>query len=69
LLKNPELFGSFARTTFRPEEDIYSAIDLASSLMFYSPNLPQKWEAQFPHPQQNKIPRVRIGRQGIPAER
>jgi len=37
--------------------------------MLYPPGLPQKWQAQFPQPQQKKIPRVRIGRQGIPAER
>jgi hypothetical protein len=33
------------------------------------PSLPQKWEAQFSHLQQKKIPRVRIRRRGIPAER
>jgi len=30
---------------------------------------PQKWQGRYPHPQQKKIPRVRTGRHGVPAER
>jgi hypothetical protein len=47
----------------------YDTIDLALSPDVLLAEPPQKWQAQFPHPQQKKIPRVRTGREGIAAEK
>jgi hypothetical protein len=50
LLKNPEPFGSFARTMFRLEEDIYGAIDLASSPDVLPAESPSKVASSVPSP-------------------
>jgi hypothetical protein len=52
-----------------PPEDIYDAFELVSTLTFYSlAELSQKWQGQFSHPQQKKIPPACAGRPGFRRE-
>ena len=45
--------------------EIRSAV--GPEVLFADP--PQKWQAHLRHPQQKKVPRLRTGRDGVPAER